>query len=321
MTDQMGRNIDYLRVSVTDRCNLRCVYCMPAEGIPLLSHEDLLTFEEMERICACAAKLGVKKLKLTGGEPLVRLGLPALARRLRALPGIEQVTITSNGILLGQFASELAKAGVEIVNVSLDTLDRAGFAEITRRDMLPQVLEGISAALHAGMRVRVNCVPSRTSEPEHLLAVAGLARERPIDVRFIEMMPVGQGDAFQGVPTARLQKWLTERYGPLTPDGGVGNGPAAYMEIAGFCGRLGFISAVSHKFCGSCNRVRLTSAGFLKLCLDHDAGIDLREPLRRGISDDELLERMRGAIYRKPDGHQFGMKKHSAVRSMAQIGG
>lgn len=320
MIDQAGREIDYLRVSVTDRCNLRCVYCMPAEGIPLLSHSDLLSFEEIERICACAAKLGIKKFKLTGGEPLVRLGLPELARRLRKLPGAEQVTLTTNGVLLGKYAGELVGA-IDSVNVSLDTLDPAQFTQITRRDQLPQVLEGISAALNAGLRVRVNCVPSRTSDKAQILAIAGLARTRPVDVRFIEMMPVGQGDAFDGVPTDELKQWLTEAYGPLTPTSDTGNGPAAYEKIPGFAGRLGFISAVTKKFCAHCNRVRLTSAGFLKLCLDYDLGIDLRGALRAGMDDEKLLELMRDAIAQKPDGHQFGQKKTSLVRSMAQIGG
>lgn len=320
MIDQVGREIDYLRVSVTDRCNLRCVYCMPAEGIPLLSHGDLLRFEELERVCACAARLGIKKFKLTGGEPLVRLGLPDFAKSLRKLPGVEQVTLTTNGVLLGKYAGELAQA-IDCVNVSLDTLDPAQFTRITRRDELPRVLDGISAALEAGLPVRVNCVPSRTSDKAQLLAIAGLARTRPVDVRFIEMMPVGQGDAFDGVPTDLLKEWLTDAYGPLTPTADRGNGPAVYEKIPGFAGRLGFISAVTKKFCARCNRVRLTSAGFLKLCLDYDLGIDLRGPLRSGLSDEKLLELMRDAIAQKPDGHQFGQKKTSLVRSMAQIGG
>lgn len=320
MTDLMGREIDYLRVSVTDRCNLRCVYCMPAEGIPLLSHDEMLTYEEIVRVCACAARLGIKKLKLTGGEPLARRGLPELAHQLRALPGIEQVTMTTNGVLLRDFAGALAGA-VDIVNVSVDTLDRAGFAAITRRDELPRVLDGIGAALEAGLRVRVNCVPSRTSDKEQILALAGLALERPIDVRFIEMMPVGQGDAFDGVPTSRLKGWLAQRYGVLTPVSASGNGPAEYVSVPGFSGRLGFISAVSHKFCARCNRVRLTSAGFLKLCLDHDLGVSLREPLREGLDDAGLLALMKDAIANKPDGHRFGEEKTSKVRSMAQIGG
>lgn len=321
MTDLLGRNIDYLRVSVTDRCNLRCVYCMPAEGIPLLSHQDMLTFEEIERICSCAADLGIKKIKLTGGEPLARRGLPELARRLRALSGIEQVTLTTNGVLLRDYARELAKSGVDIVNISLDTLEREQFARITRRDELPRVLDGIAAALEAGLQVRLNCVPSRTSSREQLLAIAEFAKDQPLDVRFIEMMPVGQGGAFDGVPSDELKAWLEERYGALTPVSASGNGPAVYETIEGFAGRLGFISAVTKKFCSQCNRIRLTSAGFLKLCLDHDLGISLREPLRMGIGDEELSKLMRGAIARKPVGHQFGVERETWVRSMAQIGG
>lgn len=321
MTDQMGRTIDYLRIGVTDRCNLRCTYCMPAEGIVLMKHEELLSFEEIHRVCSAGALLGIQKLKLTGGEPLARRGLPELAATLKRIPGIEQVTLTTNGVLLREFAPALAQAGIDVVNVSLDTLDRTHFAEITRRDALPAVLDGIHAALDAGLRVRINCVPTRHMPKEELLALAALAQNAPLDVRFIEMMPVGHGDLYDGVATEELKALLTAHFGTLAAIGDKGNGPAAYERIDGFAGRLGFISAVSKKFCAQCNRIRLTPAGFLKLCLDYDLGIDLRGALRAGVSDDELLRLMEAAIAQKPEGHQFGIKKTSLVRSMAQIGG
>lgn len=320
MQDQMGRSIDYLRVSVTDRCNLRCVYCMPPEGIPLLPRQDLLSFEEIERVCICAARLGITKLKLTGGEPLTRLGLPDLARRLRAVPGIQQVTITTNGVLLKEYAADLADAGIEIVNVSLDSFRPDQFFKITRRDCLPQVLQGISAALSAGLQVRINCVPSYASDWEDLLSIAELAKDSPIDVRFIEEMPIGQGDMGAGIPSQELRSLLASRYGPLTPVGQKGNGPAVYETLEGFTGRIGFISAVTENFCHRCNRIRLTSAGFLKLCLDSDEGLDLRKLLREEIGDSELLSRMQDAIAHKPKGHQFGTH-HPFPSSMSQIGG
>lgn len=320
MQDLRGRSIDYLRVSVTDRCNLRCVYCMPPEGIPLLPRQDLLSFEEIERVCICAARLGITKLKLTGGEPLTRLGLPDLARRLRAIPGIRQVTITTNGVLLKEYAADLADAGIEIVNVSLDSVNPAQFFKITRRDCFPQVLDGISAALSAGLQVRINCVPSYASDREDLLSLAELAKNAPVDVRFIEEMPVGQGNMGEGIPSRELRSLLASRYGPLNPAGSKGNGPAVYETLEGFAGRIGFISAVTEKFCHCCNRVRLTSSGFLKLCLDSEQGLDLRKLLREGIGNAELLSRMQDAIAHKPEGHRFGTH-HPFPSSMSQIGG
>ena len=320
MQDLMGRSIDYLRVSVTDRCNLRCVYCMPPEGIPLLPRQDLLSFEEIERVCICAAKLGITKLKLTGGEPLTRQGLPDLARRLRAIPGIQQITITTNGVLLKEYAQDLAHAGIEIVNISLDSFNPSQFFKITCRDCFPQVLNGISAALSAGLQVRINCVPSYASDREDLLSIAKLAKDSPIDVRFIEEMPIGQGHMGTGLSSQALRSLLVSRYGPLKPTGKKGNGRAVYETLEGFTGRIGFISAVTEKFCHCCNRIRLTSSGFLKLCLDSDQGLDLRQLLRDGIGNEELVSLMKEAITHKPEGHQFGAH-HPLPGSMAQIGG
>lgn len=324
MIDSQGRTIDYLRISVTDRCNLRCVYCMPEEGIAPMAHEEILTYEELERICACAAKLGIRRLKLTGGEPLVRLGIVDLVRRLKAVEGIEQVTMTTNGVLLGEAASSLAMAGLDGVNVSLDTLDQQKFAATTRRDELPRVLTGINSALEAGLRVKINCVPTRQADLNGLLKIAALAKEKPMQVRFIEMMPIGLGERFEGLPEEKLKACMEERFGKLVPcSDRLGNGPAVYYSVNGFAGHIGFISAVTEKFCGGCNRVRLTASGFLKLCLHYDRGIDLRAPLRSGMDDRELLQLLERAIAQKPAAHQFEQAEvaHRELHSMAQIGG
>lgn len=324
MIDLQGRTIDYIRISVTDRCNLRCVYCMPAEGVTPLTHQEILTFEELERICTCAAKLGIRKVKLTGGEPLVRLGIVDLVRRLKAIADIEQVTLTTNGVLLGEMAFDLADAGLDGVNVSLDTLDRQEFSRITRRDELSRVLSGIDSAIKAGLRVKINCVPTKKSDMEGLISIAALAKEKPVQVRFIEMMPIGLGERFEGIPKERLKACMEKKFGSFSPcDEVCGNGPAAYYSLKGFAGHIGFISAVTEKFCGNCNRVRLTAAGFLKLCLHYDCGIDLRKPIRSGIDDQELLARMEQAIAHKPAAHQFDQRAvpHQERHSMAQIGG
>lgn len=324
MIDLQGRTIDYIRISVTDRCNLRCVYCMPEEGITPLTHQEILTFEELERVCTCAAKLGIRKIKLTGGEPLVRLGIVDLVKRLKAIAGIEQVTLTTNGVLLGEMASGLANAGLDGVNVSLDTLDRKEFSCITRRDELPRVLSGIDHAIKAGLRLKINCVPTGKSDLEELMKIAAIAKEKPIQVRFIEMMPIGLGESFKGIPKEQLKACMEEKFGPFSPCYEVcGNGPATYYSLKGFAGHIGFISAVTEKFCGNCNRIRLTASGFLKLCLHYDCGIDLREPLRSGIDDRELLALMEHAIAHKPVAHHFEQLAvpHRELHSMAQIGG
>ena len=324
MYDLQNREIDYLRISLTDRCNLRCVYCMPEEGVEPVRHEEILTYEELERVCRCAAGLGIRKLKLTGGEPLVRKGVPGLVRRLRALPGIDEVTLTTNGILLGELAGELADAGLAAVNVSLDTLDPAAYRRITRRGELGRALAGLDAALAAGLRVKVNCVPAREFGEGQVVEIASLARERPIDVRFIELMPIGLGGTFTGLPADEVRALLEAAYGSLVPWGERrGNGPAEYWSAQGFAGKFGFVSAVSHRFCSRCNRVRLTATGFLKLCLQYDRGVDLRSALRGGADDEALAGLIARAVREKPLGHRFGeaTPRHGERHTMAQIGG
>ena len=297
MIDQYGRTIEYLRISVTDRCNLRCVYCMPEEGIEQLPHEQILTFDEIERVCRISTELGISKIKLTGGEPLVRKGLPDLLGKIKRISGIEQVTLTTNGILLKNQLDELMRQGLDAVNISIDTLDETCYHTVTRCGELNQALEGLQAALeYPNLRVKLNCVPMNQSEEEYI-QMAEYAKEHPVEVRFIEMMPIGMGKACQGKSRDELLELLEKAFGNAEPyEKHLGNGPAEYVSFSGFQGRIGFISAVSHKFCDSCNRIRLTAEGYLKLCLQYESGIDLRKLLRSSATDEEVKEAMRQAI-------------------------
>lgn len=307
MNDSRGRTIDYLRISVTDRCNLRCRYCMPEEGTALFSHEEMLSLEELVQVCRGAAELGIGRIKLTGGEPLVRKNVVWLVKQLRAIPGIEDITMTSNGILLADMAKVLKAAGISGVNVSLDTLDADRFAFITRRDSYDDVIRGILAAKEAGLEVKVNCAVMEDFQEADLLGFAEFSLDHGIPVRFIEMMPIGQGKGFVALDNDRLLEVLKHRYPDVRPvERQLGNGPAVYYGFAGGKGCIGFISAVHHRFCGQCNRVRLTSDGYLKLCLAHEDGVSLRDVIRAGGGDEKLKAAIAEGIGRKPEGHVFG---------------
>lgn len=326
MLDQYGRVIDYVRVSVTDRCNLRCRYCMPERGAVPLSSADILTYEEIARLCRLFAALGVKKIKITGGEPLVRRGVCDLIAELKAIPGIEQVTLTTNGVLLADMAEPLLRAGADGINVSLDTVDPARYFALTRRDALGRVREGLGSLLATACKnVKLNCVPIAEVNGGQLAEIAALAERYPLAVRFIELMPIGLAEAFTAVPKADIVRALGERYGELAPcRARLGNGPAAYYSLPGFRGKVGFIEALHHKFCGACNRVRLTAGGFLKLCLQYDRGADLRGLLRGGASDAYIKRVLEKAIYRKPREHRFGEALPPGERDrrgMFQVGG
>lgn len=321
MRDGKGREIDYARLSITDRCNLRCVYCMPEEGVEKLYSCDILSFEEILRVVRALVSLGIRKVKVTGGEPLVRRDAARLVRDIRALDGIECVTMTTNGILLPRYAEPLREAGLDGVNVSLDTLDPEAYRRITRWGDVADALAGIDAALAAGIpSVKVNCVPS-SRNAEGIAAVAALARERDIQVRYIEMMPVGLGGAFIRVDNRRVREILEAAYGEMTPfDGKLGNGPAVYGSLPGFRGKIGFISAVGACFCGGCNRVRITADGAIKTCLHAGDGVSLRPALADG--EEALAALLREAILAKPERHHFGEGCAGAEsRIMSQIGG
>ena len=328
MKDQHGRKIEYARISVTDRCSLRCRYCMPAEGVQPMQHADILSYEELLRIAAALARLGVQKVRVTGGEPLVRRGIVDFVRELKVLPGIRKVVLTTNGVALPELAEPLVAAGLDGVNMSLDTLDAAEFASITRCDRLAEVREGLFRLLDCGCpEVKLNVVPIAGVNEDSLLSLAALAKEYPLSVRFIELMPIGCAAAsgYRGIPSAKVRSMLEQAYGTMVPQlpSQEVHGPAAYYALPGFRGRLGFIDALEHKFCSSCNRVRVTASGFLKLCLNSTSGIDLRSLLRGGADDDTLYGEMQKAIYKKPAEHFFDKtdNKMKDTRRMYEVGG
>ena len=306
MIDRCQRDIDYIRISVTDRCNLRCVYCMPEEGVQWVPHNAVLSYEEILRLCRVFAGLGLSKIKLTGGEPLVRRGLDRFIADAKAIPGIQCVTLTTNGVLLAEQLPGLVSAGLDGVNISLDTLNREQFRAITRRDDLDRVLAGLNAALDCpGLNVKINCLPMGRND-DQLVPLVELARERPLSVRFIEVMPIGLGKELTYRSEDEVRAMLETRFGPMEPfHGRLGNGPCHYFSLPGFAGKVGFISALSHQFCSECNRVRLTSDGFLKTCLQYELGVDLKALMQDGRDDAFLAEAVRQAIYNKPLQHHF----------------
>ena len=323
MIDQYGRKIDYMRISVTDRCNLRCKYCMPQDVIAA-DHDAILRYEEFLHICALAVRLGITKFKITGGEPLVRRGCEEFITRLKRLPGVEQVTLTTNGLLLKDSLDALCAAGLDGVNISLDTLDDELFRSLTGdRGGVANVMDAVCASAERGLRTKINAVLLEENFNEAEKLVAAVATELPVDVRFIELMPIGFGGKTKRVSPDALVEKLKTCWPDLKPTSEVrGNGPAHYFESAGLKGKIGMIDAVSHKFCQNCNRVRLTSTGQLKPCLCYDTATDLRTLLREGCSDEEILRAMSGCIQLKPQAHTFDkMEEITEKRTMSQIGG
>ena len=321
MKDGFERNIDYLRISLTDKCNLRCVYCMPPEGFEHLPHEEILTFEEITRFVRVMAELGVKKIRLTGGEPLVRRDVANLVKSLHEINGIEEIAMTTNGILFSKYASALKKAGLSRVNISLDTLNEETFRKITGSDGLNLVLDGIEAALNEGFPVKINCVPCAPLNQDDLVSVALLAKEKPIEVRFIEMMPLGCGKCFSPVLSEELLQKLEEKFGKAESFPHEKHSPAVTVRFPDFKGKIGFISPMSQAFCHECNRVRLTASGLLKLCLCFSDGINIKDLLRSGADDTKLKNEILGALKKKPEAHTFNTKTQTEKKMMAQIGG
>ena len=342
--DAHGRRIDYLRISLTDRCNLRCVYCMPPEGVAWKPHDEILTFEEIERFVAIAAAQGIGKVRLTGGEPLVRNGVVDLVRHLHQIPGLDSIALTTNGVLLPQYAGQLREAGLSRVNISLDSLDPEIYARITRCGSLDDALAGLDAAFEYGFDpVKLNVVVARSLHQD-LLGFAKLTLDRPLHVRFIEFMPVGNAEESSGCrseagtvdtegwtradtfPSDELIAWLTEEaaaagLGVLAKvakaEAPGGWGPASYFRLPGAPGTIGVISPLSHHFCAECNRLRLTAEGRLRPCLFSDNELDVRTALRQG-TDDDVRELVLSALADKPAGHDMRM---GTSRGMSQIGG
>jgi cyclic pyranopterin phosphate synthase len=330
MKDSFGRTIDYLRLSVTDRCNLRCVYCMDEEGIAWKPHDSMLSFEETLRLCRVMAGLGIRKIKVSGGEPLVRKGVVPFIRSLKDVPGIEQVTITTNGLLLDGCLTELAAVPVAGINISVDTLNPETFYRISRRRQsnYPQIiLKNIDRAQQLGIPVKLNCVPIKNVNDHELCGIAALAEKFVNAVRFIELMPIGCAAALAPVSGEELRTILERRFGPLRPvQEKPGNGPAVYYAIPGFAGLIGMINAVTDGFCEHCNRLRLNSEGILMPCLSSDMGLDLRLLLVSGADDSELADAILAMVARKPAGHSFsdiyGNKpENHESKAMFRIGG
>ena len=324
MLDIYNRKIDYIRISITDRCNLRCIYCMPEEGIKLIDHKEVLSYEEIIRLCRQFAKIGISKVKITGGEPLVRKDVHKLIKAIKEIDGIDNVTMTTNGILLENVIDDLVNAGLDAVNISIDTLREDRYREITRLGDINKVMRGIKKCLtYKNLKVKINCVPIKGENEEELLDLINLCKDNDISIRFIEVMPIGLGRNMKGFTDEEIIEIVERNIGKLTPyHGKLGNGPSNYYSLEGYKGKIGFISAVNHKFCESCNRVRLTCEGFLKACLQYNIGTDLRELLRSGKSDEEILEAIKNTIYNKPEEHSFNLIiEKEEQKAMSQIGG
>jgi GTP 3',8-cyclase len=329
MIDPFGRSVSYLRVSVTDRCDFRCVYCMP-EHMTFLPKADVLSLEELDRLCSAFVRKGVNKLRLTGGEPLVRRDVMKLFRSLGrhvATGALGELTLTTNGSQLARFASELVDCGVRRINVSLDTLDAAKFRSITRWGDLSRVLAGIDAAQAAGLRIKINVVALKGFNDEEIPALIEWAHGRGMDMTLIETMPMGDVDADrteQYLPLSLVRAGLAQRFTLEASDARTG-GPARYVRVVETGGHLGFITPLSHNFCESCNRVRLTCTGTLYMCLGQDDAADLRTPLRASADDATLDAAIDEAISRKPKGHDFIIdRRHNrpaVARQMSLTGG
>ena len=326
LADAFHRPITYLRISVTDRCNLRCVYCMPEAGLPWIDKHEILSFEEIERVVRAAAQIGVRSIRLTGGEPLIRRDLVRLVEKIAAVPGIDDIALSTNGMMLPELAQPLRDTGLTRANISLDTLREDRFFAIARRPGLDRVLAGIDAAIAAGLGpIKLNCVVMRGANDDEVADFAAMTRDRALAVRFIEMMPVTDNVADHKNSYVSATEIL-ERIGALEAlhpvDGPPGNGPARYYAFDGAAGSVGVISPLSHDYCDTCNRVRLSADGRLKLCLFGDHFIDFRTPLRDGAGDDALIALFRGSMYVKPERHHLEIgQTASAMRALSEIGG
>ena len=323
LRDPYGRLVDYLRVSVTDRCDLRCVYCMPPEGIPLKPVSEILTYDELIRTVRVAASLGVRKVRVTGGEPLVRRGIVSFVRRVAEIREIRDLGMTTNGTALSGMAVPLRQAGLSRVNISLDTIRRDRYAEITRRDALPKVIEGIEAAIRAGLSpVKINVVLLHGLLRSEVDDFFTMAREMPVKVRFIERMPIGCSPSEGYVSAAGIRERILSLPGVREERNGASSA-AVTFEVPGFAGRLGIISPVSWKFCSDCNRLRVTADGRLRTCLFGRETLDLRGVLRSGRGDDAVADLFREAVRTKPQGHDLcaGGDVPSPAEPMSRVGG
>ena len=324
LIDRFDRPIEYVRLSVTDRCDLRCVYCMPKQFRDFAEPEEWLTFSEIQRVIAAFTELGVSRVRLTGGEPLVRKNLPDLARRLSALPGLEDLSLSTNAVQLGRHASSLKSAGISRINVSLDTLNPDTFSQVTQGGKLSKVMDGLMAAKQAGLSpIKINMVAMKGVNEQDIPQMVEFCLEHGFTLRLIETMPVGDTGreaSSQFLDLQTVKEDLAKRY-DLIPGFMPGGGPARYVQIAGTDMRIGFITPISQHFCETCNRVRLSAEGTLYLCLGQEDRFELRPLLRDGISDAELRDAIRQAIDLKPERHEFKEKPDQVVRFMSMTGG
>lgn len=327
MRDLYNRKIDYLRISITESCNLRCSYCMPASATKICNCAKEMTFDEIIKLARSAASCGIKKIKITGGEPLLRIDVCQIIKAIKQIEGIEEVTLTTNGVYLKRYIEKLVEAHLDGVNISLDTLSHKKYKELTGLAALDEVLEGIQSAISAGIpKIKINTVAIKEFNQDEITTIVKLAKHEAVHIRFIELMPIGYGKDFKGVSKEIIIEKLEEAYGGLMPfDKNLGNGPANYYNIKGFKGKIGFINAVSHAFCEHCNRIRVTSDGYLKLCLHYSEGIDLKPYLRDEVSEAFLAMTIKDAINKKPQHHSFNetfidLTKLENKR-MSQIGG
>jgi cyclic pyranopterin phosphate synthase len=323
LRDSLGRKINYLRLSVTDRCNLRCSYCMPEEGIGKVAHSEILSYEELYRIAQAAVTIGIDKIRITGGEPLVRKGIIDFLRKLSGIPALQQLVLTTNGVLLEEMAAELRSAGVQRLNISLDSLNPATFRQISRCGDLARVLAGIEAAKECGFPIKLNMVVMRGINDHELLDFASLAATTAITVRFIEYMPAIREQNWQrlAVPGAEILQRLAERFTLIPLEQAEMAGPSRNFRILGSPGTLGVITPVSHHFCSECNRIRVTASGMAKGCLFAESRLDLKPALRNG-SPLLLAQALHSIVANKPDRHQMSPEEcHHQAFSMASIGG
>ncbi len=330
MIDGYNRDINYLRISITDRCNLRCGYCMPKEGLSVIGHEDILKYEEILRIVDVAVKMGIAKVRITGGEPLVRRGAVDFIARLSALSGLTDISLTTNGVLLESYADSLFQAGIKRINISLDSLNEQKYACITRGGELKTVLRGIDAAHQEGFNpVKINTVVIKGTNDDEILDFARLSLKKPFQIRFIELMPMGRaGDLYAGkyISNDIIRKKIEGEFHleALLGKNNHTDGPARVYRIEGAKGTIGFISPISSHFCRNCNRLRLTADGHLRACLLSDGEINLREALRRSCTDEELKQLIKDAVDKKPLQHDISRDENrlrKCAKEMSSLGG
>ncbi len=322
MIDKQGRNIEYLRISLTDVCNLRCVYCMPKDNITFMDKEKILKDDEVIKLVKLMAKCGIKKVRLTGGEPLTRKNILKIIEDIHRIPGIEEIYITTNALLLEGKEREFKEAGLKGVNISLDTLKEDTYRNITRGGDLKVVLRVIDNLLDLGVKVKVNSVIIEGVNEDEILNLAALTINKKMDVRFIELMPIGAAKELKPIANNKIREIINYGYGIIDETQLGISGPAKYSQIKNALGKIGFISAISDNFCEACNRIRVTSEGFLKQCLHWNYGINLKSFIRNGMDDEELLQIIEDKIYNKPIKHSFGKdEKDKDNRFMNQIGG